>query len=142
MPEHIETIYIEQFENQTTQFDLGTALFSELSREIPATLGLQPAGREVADAVLTGQISGYADQAQNLQTNPNSPAEVDVLQRQVTITLQLEMLDVERNVILWGGSITGRGEYRPDAGQTYETGRLLAIENLLIQIRDRAQSQW
>lgn len=142
LPDHIETIYIDEFDNQTTQFDLAPALFTELTREIPSTLGLQVAGQERADAVLRGVITGYGDEAQNIRPDERSAASVAVLQRQVTITLRVEMLDVERNVILWDGSLTGRGEYQPDAGQTLEAGRLRAIEDLLQQIRDRAQSQW
>ncbi len=140
-PAHIRTIYIEPFENQTAQFDIEQVLFSELLAELPAKLGLQAAGREAADAVLTGQIRRYSDQAQNYRAGSDQ-AVGNVLTHEVQIGISAQLVDIRDNVIRWeSSSLVGRGTYRP-ASQSDDDGQMEAIESIIEQIIDGAQSQW
>ena len=140
-PSHIRTIYIAPFENQTAQFDVEQQLFTALLDEIPARLGLQAAGRENADAILTGSIRRYNDQAQNYTAGSEQRAG-NILTHEVQIGISAQLVDVRDNVIRWeAGSLTGRGQYRPDS-QPDDVGQQEAIENLVEQIIDGAQSQW
>ena len=73
---------------------------------------------------------------------PGQPGSIDVFQHQVQITIVVEVVDVRNNEILWDSQgLTGRGEYRPDS-QNDQVARLKAIESLIQQIVDGAQSQW
>lgn len=140
-PSHISTIYIAPFENRTPQFDLEQRLFSALNDELPAQLGLRFASSENADAILRGQITRYDDVAENYRADANRPAG-NVLSHEVQIAISAELVDVRDNVIRWEGrSIIGRGSYDPTS-DTDERGKRRAIENLIEQIIDGAQSQW
>ena len=140
-PAHIRTIYIAPFENQTAQFDIEQELFAALLDELPAQLGLQTAGRENADAILTGEIRRYRDAAQNYRPGSNESVG-NVLSHEVQIAISAQLVDVRDNVIRWEGrSITGRGTYRPDS-QSDDVGQQEAIESIIEQIIDGAQSQW
>lgn len=140
-PAHIRTIYIEPFENQTPQFELEGRLFTALVDELPAQLGLRTAGEESADAILRGRILRYDDVAQNYRADAQRPAG-NVLSHEVQIGISAELVDVRENVIRWEArSLTGRGTYDPGA-QTEEIGQREAIENIIEQLIDGAQSQW
>ena len=91
--------------------------------------------------MIRGRILRYDDVSQNYrpgtQGNP-----VDVLTYQVSITVAVEIVDRKRNVILWDSqSLVGRGEYRGDS-QKDTDGREIALNHIIQQIIDGAQSQW
>jgi hypothetical protein len=54
----------------------------------------------------------------------------------------VEIVDVKNNVVLWDSQgVTGRGEYRPDTQQD-RIAWDKALDALIQQIIDGAQSQW
>jgi hypothetical protein len=139
-PSDVQTIYIAPFENRTDRFDLEEQVFRKLTETLPRALGVRPGGEQVADAIVRGRIMRYDDGAQSYR--PGQQGQVQVLQHQVTITVSVEIVHVARDEVLWESSgVTGRGEYRPDT-QTDEVARTTAIELLVQQIIDGAQSQW
>jgi hypothetical protein len=138
-PPEIRTVYIAPIGNETVQFDLNQQVFRALSERLPGALGLQLAGERVADAVVRGTVLRYEDVAQNYRPGEGS---VSVAQHQVQITASIQIIDVRNSEILWEMSaVSGRGEYRPDT-QTDEVARARAIEFLVQQIINGAQSQW
>lgn len=140
-PGHIRTVYIAPFENQTTQFDIEQELFAQLLEELPAKLGLQTAGREAADAILTGEIRRYQDVAQNYRPGSDQGAG-SVLTHEVQIGISARLVDVRDNLIRWESSnVTGRGTYRP-AGESDDIAQRQAIAAIIDQIIDGTQSQW
>jgi hypothetical protein len=139
-PPHIRTIYIEPFDNATPQFDVDQQLMREMTDRLPRALGVRMAGEQAADAIVRGAVTRYEDVAQNYRAG--QAGSVDVLQHQVQITVSITIVDVANNVVLFESTgISGRGEYRPDS-QTDEAARARAIETLIQQIIDGAQSQW
>ena len=81
-PEHIKTIAIQPFDNETTRFELSGELYDQLLRNLPRALGIRTAGEDVADAVVRGVILRYDVVAPNYRAGAEGqPAEV--LQRQV-----------------------------------------------------------
>ena len=140
-PAHIRTIYIEPFENETAQFDIDQRLFTRLLEQLPGELGVRPAGREAADAILRGAVLRYDDVAQNYRAGDPGQV-VDVLSHEVQIGIRVQLVDIRDNVIRWeSNALTGRGNYRPD-NQDDLVGQLEAIDNIIEQIIDGAQSQW
>jgi hypothetical protein len=136
-PSHVRTVYVERFENQTVQFNLENELYTKLLDELPRRLGVRTAGREVADVIVSGRVVRYDDAAPNYRPGERT----EVLQRQVQVTLAVEVVDIRRNVILWESSgVTGKGEY--SSSQTDAVGKASAIENLVQRIIDGVQSQW
>ncbi|HWV58713.1 MAG TPA: LPS assembly lipoprotein LptE [Longimicrobiales bacterium] len=138
-PSHIRTLYIESFENETVEFGVGQLIDQELASQLPRALGVQTAGRDVADAVMTGRITRYVNETQSQRAQGTGTFEID--QQQVQIAVSARIVDVGRNVILWEGQVTGQALYRPDT-QSEEEARAAAVAQVLQRIIDGAQSQW
>ncbi|MDP2959280.1 MAG: LPS assembly lipoprotein LptE [Longimicrobiales bacterium] len=140
-PAHIKTIAVAPFENETTRFEISGELYDQLLRNLPRSLGIRTAGEDVADAVVRGTIIRYEVVAPNYRAGAEGqPAEV--LQRQVMITVRIEIVDLVENVILWEDqSVTAQGEFL-EASESEEVGRAEAIELLVQKIVDGAQSNW
>lgn len=138
-PDHIRTLYVESFENQTPQFELEQQLFTAMVDEVPSALGVRIGSRAGADALLTGSILGYDDVAQNYSSSGGG--RIQVLEHQIRISVNVRLLDARQNVILWEGRVSGLGRYAPDT-QTEDEGRRLAIEEIVREVIDGAQSQW
>jgi hypothetical protein len=139
-PDTVNTVFIATFENQTVQFDLEQQLFRKMQETLPRSLGVRVGSEQAADAIVRGRIVRYEDAAQSYR--PGQQGNVDVVQHQVTIVVAVEILQVSENLILWESqSVSGRGEYRPDS-QSDEVARSRALDALIQQIIDGAQSQW
>lgn len=140
-PESIETVAILPFENETNRFELTDAVHQQLLRELPRALGLQSAGEDVADAVVRGTIMRYDLSAPSYR--PSAGGErAEVLQRQVRIGVAVQIVDLQRGLILWeNGSLSAQGQYLEE-NETEEVARIEAIELLVQEIVDGAQSNW
>lgn len=139
-PDHIRSVAILPFENDTNRFDLTQELHEQMLRELPRSLGIVNAGEEAADALVRGRITGYA-----LSTplfRPGQQDQINVLQRQVSLRIEVEIVDLVENVILFeSSSLSTQGEYLEES-QDEAVGRALAIELLVQRIIDGAQSNW
>jgi hypothetical protein len=140
-PSHIRTIAIVPFENETTRLEITQELYDALLREVPRSLGIRPAGEEVADAILRGTITGYDIATPSYR--PTADGErAEVLQRQVTISVSVELVDLINNEILWENrALMGQGEFL-ELSETEDIGRAIAIRLLRQRITDGAQSNW
>lgn len=140
-PSYIKTIAVEPFNNQTDRFELTGELYQDLLKNLPSALGIRTAGADVADAVVKGTIENYSVAAPNYRTGQPGQA-AQVLQRQVTITVKVQIIDQVHNVVLWEDSgVVGQGQFA-DATQTEDVGRAQAITALVQKIVDGAQSNW
>jgi lipopolysaccharide assembly LptE-like protein len=141
-PSEIHSMYIESFENSTAQFELDQQLFRKLNEKLPRALGVRPAVEDKADAVVRGKISRYEDAAQNYRPGADTRSGVEVLAHQVQITISIMLVNKRTNTVLWESTaLTGRGDYRPST-ESDQVGREQALNNLVQQIIDGAQSQW
>jgi hypothetical protein len=111
-----------------------------LTDAVRGRLGVQISSQDNADAEIRAELVRYDDVASNFSGLEDVGAQV--FQRRVTISARVEIVDLTRNAIVWSGTgVSGTGEYAPDS-ETEEIGRNLALENLIQQIIDGAQSQW
>ena len=142
-PGYVKTVAIIPFDlgQNVSRPELADEIFRELLREFPRSQGLQPAGEDVADAVVRGTIKSY--QLSTPSYRAGAAGEIpQVLQRQVTITVEVKILNQVDNVVLWESlNVSGRGEYLEES-ETEDVGRALAIELIIQQIVDGAQSNW
>jgi len=137
-PAHVKTIAVQPFDNETNRFELAGEVYDELLRNLPRALGVRTAGGDVADAIVRGSITRYDVVAPNYR----AAAEGQVLQRQVNITVAVEIVDLVENIILWESrSVIAQGQFL-EASETEEVGRAEAIELLIQKIVDGAQSNW
>jgi hypothetical protein len=139
-PPHIRTIAIEPFGNETNRFELSAELYDRLLRNLPGALGIRTAGADVADAIVRGSIMRYEVAAPNYRAAGDGRAP-EVLQRQVSISVRVEIVDLVQNVVLWESSgLTAQGEFPEGAPE--DGGRQRAMELLVQRIVDGAQSNW
>jgi len=140
-PAHVKTIAVQPFDNETNRFELAGEVYDELLRNLPRALGVRTAGGDVADAIVRGSITRYDVVAPNYRAAAEGQA-AHVLQRQVNITVAVEIVDLVENIILWESrSVIAQGQFL-EASETEEVGRAEAIELLIQKIVDGAQSNW
>ena len=140
-PAHVKTIAVQPFDNETNRFELAGEVYDELLRNLPRALGVRTAGGDVADAIVRGSITRYDVVAPNYRAAAEGQA-AQVLQRQVNITVAVEIVDLVENIILWESrSVIAQGQFL-EASETEEVGRAEAIELLIQKIVDGAQSSW
>ena len=139
-PPHVRTIAVEPFDNETERFEVATELYDQLVQDLPSALGVRQAGLDNADAVVRGAVTRYLVQAPNYRAGAGGqPAQV--LQREVRISIRVQIVDRVENVILWeSSSETAQGLFAEGAPE--EEGRRAAIELLVQAIVDGAQSNW
>ena len=139
-PPHVRTIAVEPFDNETERFEVATELYDQLVQDLPSALGVRQAGLDNADAVVRGAVTRYQVQAPNYRAGAGGqPAQV--LQREVRISIRVQIVDRVENVILWeSSSETAQGLFAEGAPE--EEGRRSAIELLVQAIVDGAQSNW
>jgi hypothetical protein len=139
-PAHVRTLAIEPFQNETDRFEVASELYDELVRTLPSALGVRAAGLDVADAVVRGTVTRYDVQTPNYRAGTAGQA-ARVLQREVRISVRVEIVDRVQNVILWeSSSQSAQGLFAEGAPE--EDGRRAAIELLVQAIVDGAQSNW
>ncbi len=142
MPPHIRTVAILPFDNQTGEVALTQEVSDAVRQAMENRLGLRVAAEEQADAVVRGSITRYeADQPLSFRPAGRG-ANVSVTRRLVTISLSVEIYDLIEDRMLWQrGGMRVEGEYEPP-GEDEKRGRDLALETLVADIVDGAQSQW
>lgn len=143
LPSHIRTVYVEPFENETTQFgSFVTDVQLALQEELPRRLGVRLASEDGASAIVRGKLVSYEEAAQNVRASEVG-GQVEVLRREVRITFQAEIYDLVEDHVLWRGtSVSAVGEYNPEAGESVEEARAEAIEEMVRKVVEGAQSQW
>jgi hypothetical protein len=135
LPPNIHTIAILPFENRTPSPNVQQELLERMRSELRRRLGVGDAPEDKADAVVRGTIVEYQpDIAVGFSTQSTSA------RRRLQITIDVEIYDVGKGKVLFSRKgLRREGEYaeRADA-----EGRRLAIEQLVNDIVEGAQSQW
>jgi len=138
LPSHVHTVAIIPFENRTPSPELQRELTESLRKELHDRLGLRDATEARANAVVRGTIQRYETDipvgysANNKQTTS--------AKRQLQITVDVEMLDQVSGKTLWQRKgMTAEGQYE-ERGEA--TGRKQAIDRIINDIIQGAQSQW
>jgi hypothetical protein len=123
------------FENRTPSPNVQQELLERMRSELRRRLGVGDAPEDKADAVVRGAIVEYQpDIPVGFSTQSTSA------RRQLQITIDVEIYDVARGKVLFSRKgLRATGEYaeRADA-----EGRRLAIERLVNDVIEGAQSQW
>lgn len=141
-PPEISTVAVLPFDNLTVDPTLTAEINQAVREAVENRLGLRQASEDQADAVVTGSISRYEpDLPVAFRGGPEGQGNrVQVTARLVQITVTVKIEDVRRGRVLWEqASMTLEGEYQ--TGQEAQ-GRKLALDKLITNIVDGAQSQW
>lgn len=138
LPGEVRTIAVLPFDNRTGEPQLTQEVFEAIRQAAAGRLGLRAASEADADAVVRGEIVRYdAEQPLSYESGVGN---VNVTRRQVTITINVEIVDQREGKTLWrGNGLSVNGEYNPP--QEAE-GRRVAIQKLVTSFVEGAQSQW
>lgn len=139
LPSHIRTAAILPFDNQTAEPALTQEVTEAVVQAIEGRLGLRSASEATADAVVRGSIVRYEPDIP-LSFQAGQRGQVAVTRRKVQLTVNVEIYDLREDRVLWQRSgLVVDGEYDPPREAD---GRRVALEKLVTDIVDGAQSQW
>jgi TolB-like protein len=138
LPPGIKTVAVLPFDNQTPEPTLTQEISRAVREAVEQRLGLRQSVEQRADAVVRGSITRYEPDLPVAYTGGDST--VTVTRRQVEITVSVQIMDQKQGKALWErNGLTVRGDYEP--GQE-ANGRQKALDELVVNIVDGAQSQW
>ena len=138
LPGHIDTVAVLPFDNDTPVSVLPQELHSQLRPGVESRLGLRSAAESRADAVVRGRVVRYdPDIPVAYSADPNQQVSA---RRRLEIAIDVEILDQTTGKTIWNRrGLVAQGDY--DERQESE-GRRRAIEKLVREIVEGAQSQW
>jgi curli biogenesis system outer membrane secretion channel CsgG len=138
LPKHIRTVAVLPFENETASPELQRELNEQMRREIQGRLGLRDASEARADAIVRGTITRFdTDVPIAFSADPRQATSA---RRKLQIAVDVEIVDQTTGRVLWSRrGLTAEGEY-PERGE--DQGRRLAIQKLVNDMVEGAQSQW
>jgi hypothetical protein len=138
LPPSVKTVAVLPFDNQTPEPTLTQEISQAVREAVEQRLGLRQSAEARADAVVRGSITRYEPDLPVAYTGGDSA--VTVTRRQVEITVSVEIRDQKQGKALWErNGLTVRGDYEP--GREAD-GRRKALDELVVNIVDGAQSQW
>jgi TolB-like protein len=139
LPPAIKTVAVLPFDNQTPEPTLTQEISRAVREAVESRLGLRQAAQTTADAIVRGSITRYEPDLPVAYTGSDSNT-VNVTRRQVQITVSVEIVDQKQGKPLWQrNGLVVRGDYQ--SGQEAE-GRRKALDDLVVNIVEGAQSQW
>ncbi len=138
LPDHIRTLAIQPFENETASPDLQRELLEAMRRDVDSRLGVRDAPVERADAVVRGVIRTYdVDVPVGFNTNETQAV---ASRRKLQITLDVQIVDQTSGKTLFERKgLRAEGEY---AERDEASGRREAIKRIVNDLIEGAQSQW
>lgn len=146
LPPNIRTVAVLPFENLTADPTLTQEINRAVREAVENRLGLRQAGENQAHAIVRGTISRYEPDVPvgivSSGRDPGQQSQVEVTRRNVQITVTVIIEDQREGRTLWERTgLTVDGEY--DTSREQESrGRERALERLITQIVEGAQSQW
>jgi hypothetical protein len=138
LPSSIRTVAVIPFENETAHPELTNELHLELRKTLGSRLGLREASEARATAIVRGRITRYeVDIPIGISADP---ARSTSARRKLQLVVDVEIFDQTTGKPLYERTgVSGEGEYNE---REEPSGRKLAIEKVISDIIEGAQSQW
>jgi len=138
LPSHIRTVAIVPFDNQTATPELPRELTDALRTRLHDRLGLRDASEAKANAIVRGTIQRYEVDIP-IGYNANNK-QATTASRMLQLVVDIEMIDQVTGKTLWQRKgLLAEGQYQ-ERGEA--TGRKLAIDRIVNDVIEGAQSQW
>jgi len=137
-PAHVRTMAVLPFENKTSSAELQGELLENMRTRLRQRLGVRDAAEDKADAIVRGTIVSYEpDVPVAFSADPRQAVSA---RRRLQITVDVEITDQTTGKTLWQRrGLRAEGEY---AERAEPDGRKMAIEKIVSDIVEGAQSQW
>lgn len=138
LPAHIKNVAVLPFENQTVSSDVQRELAEGLRKAFASRLGLREAPEGRASAVVRGKIVSYdVDVPVAFSANP---AQATSARRRLQIKVEVEIFDQTTGRVIWASrALSAEGDY---AESDEAAGRRQAVERIINEVIEGAQSQW
>ena len=137
LPQHVRTVAILPFDNETASPELQRELFEQMRRMLQGRLGLRDAPEARADAIVRGAITRYEP---DVAIGYSADRVQTTARRKLQVTIDVEIVDQTTGKTLWERKgLTADGEYDERAEAA---GRRVAIDKLVNDVIEGAQSQW
>ena len=138
LPSHIRTVAIVPFDNQTPTPELPRELSEALRTRLHDRLGLNDASEAKASAIVRGTIQRYEVDIPIGYSANNKQA--TTAKRMLQLVVDIEMVDQITGKTLWQRKgLVAEGQYE-ERGEA--AGRKQAIDRIVSDVIDGAQSQW
>ena len=138
LPRNLRSVAVQPFDNQTPVPELQREILDGLRRGMRERLNLREATEQKADVVVRGTIVRYdVDLPAGVSADPRQTTST---RRRLQIVIDVEILDqTTGRTLLKRAGVMKEGQYA-EGGET--TGRKNAIESLVNDLLEGAQSQW
>ena len=138
LPRHIRTAAVVPFDNNTPIAELPLEVTTAIREGLERRLGLRGAPEDRAHAIVRGTIVQYdADVPVAYSADPSQATSA---RRLLAIVVDVEIVDSQASEVLFARKgVRGEAEYS-EGGETQ--GRRRAIENIVSDVINGAQSQW
>jgi hypothetical protein len=138
LPSRIRTVAVLPFTNDTPVPELQRELLEAVRRGMQDRLNLREAAESKADAVVRGAIIRYeVDVPIGFSADPR---QANSARRRLQLTVDVQIVEQATGKTLWERKgLSAQGEY---AERAELAGRRQAIEELISDIIEGAQSQW
>ena len=138
LPQHIHTMSIATFDNQTPSPDIPKEMFDQMHKDLERRLGVRDAPRERADSYVHGVIQSYdADVPVSFSANPQQAVSA---RRRLQLTIEIEIVDQATGKVLYSNkALRQEADYNERAEQE---GRTQAIQKIVQEIVAGVQSNW
>lgn len=135
---NVKTVAILPFENDTPEPALTQEVSDAVRQALEGRLGLRVATEAAADALVRGRVVRY-DPDLPIAIQPGQ-GQVTVTKRKVQLTVDVEIVNQREGTTVWKRQgLSVDGEYDPPQEAQ---GRKVALQKLVNDIVDGAQSQW
>jgi hypothetical protein len=144
LPQHIKTVAILPFDNETASAELQQQLYDAMHRTIEGRLGLRDASEARADAVIKGTILRYDTDVpigySSTGAGGGGIQTVSPTRRKLELAINVEIVDQSTGKTLWKrDGLIADGEYAEGAEAD---GRKQAMQRVVELMVEGAQSQW
>ncbi len=138
LPNHLKTVDIPLFVNESLQPGVAEYITEELQKHIQDNNILETVPDE-GDATINGKVLSYRNHPYTYGSE--SARNVAVESYSVTISIEVEFLDNQKDKVLYKGIVTQDGVY-DFGGETEEDGKKRAIKKITDQIIQNSVQSW
>jgi hypothetical protein len=138
LPQHLKTVDIPLFANQSLMPGVAEELTDALSKQVVA-MNLLSITSKQGDATISGTVVEYSNTPRTFGTS--GTRQVDVAEYIVRISVAVEFMDNKSGNPLFKGTIKGEGIYDFKAS-TEAAGRATAEKDVVQQILQQSVQSW
>jgi hypothetical protein len=140
LPADVKTMAILPFDNETPIPGLESQLLQEMRKSLETRLGVRDASESRADAVVSGTITRYdADIPVGYGSTANNQAPTSTI-RMLEMSVDVQIVNQKTGKTLFERKgLSANGNYTERAE---DAGRVQAIQKLVSDMIEGAQSQW